>query len=261
MRRPTFIGALAVTAGLALGSAVPASAVTYRDTGEAPSTTTSVSLDGNEVTVATVSPDGSGHATVTTYVDRDEAVEATGRARRAGASRASYGTPDCAPYYGTASTACTGKWSYGAYNDPKVCAEDYTGSTWPVKDARLDWYQAPGIDLYYHYYDGCSSSYHPVWVYEGNFGTEWYGQTSYVWTSSTHVYRSSATISLNNQVTPNTYSARRKVACHELGHALGVGHNTSTSSCMVNGSNFATAQHPSSQDFTILTKLYPKPGT
>ena len=259
MRRPLTIGALAVATALSLGTSLPATAVSHRDGPGASKTTTTVAVDGNEVTVATVAPDGSGHATVTTFVSRRKADAASGRARRAGATLASVGTTDCAPFYGTASAACTGKWTYGAYNDPKVCAEDYTGTSWPVHDAQAEWYKAAGIDLYYHYFDGCSSSYHPVWVYEGNFGTDWYAQTYYVFTSSSHVYRKSATISLNNQITPKTYGARRSVACHELGHALGLGHNTSTASCMVDGPYFP--QHPTSQDFTILTKVYPKAGT
>lgn len=164
----------------------------------------------------------------------------------------------CSPFVGTAAAWCGHKWSYGPFNDPQVYYIDFTGNSWPVTDARIDWYQAPGIDAYYRYHTaGCpGGGRHCVNVREGRYGTDWYGLTEA--TTSNGYFVGTPTVKLNNQVTPNTYAARRSVACHEMGHALGMAHNNSTNSCM---SIPAFPQHPSSQDYSVLNKYYPKPGT
>ena len=165
----------------------------------------------------------------------------------------------CAPFVGTAAAWCGHKWAYGPFNDPQVYYIDFTGDSWPVTDARIDWYQAPGIDAYYRWHTlGCpGGGRHCVNVREGRYGTAWYGLTE-ANTSNGLFVDGSVTVYLNNQVTPNTYAARRSVACHEMGHALGMAHNNSTNSCM---SVPEFPQHPSSQDFSVLNQLYPKPGT
>lgn len=163
----------------------------------------------------------------------------------------------CAPFVGTAAAWCGHKWDYGPFNDPQVYFLDHTSDSWPVTDARVDWYQAPGIDAYYRWYTaGCpGGGRHCVNVYSGNYGTDWYGVTE---ATTSNGYFGTVTVKLNDQVTPNTYAARRSVACHEMGHALGLEANNSTNSCM---SDPEFPQHPSSDDFGVLNQLYPKPGT
>ncbi|MFJ8644837.1 hypothetical protein ACIRNI_01705 [Streptomyces sp. NPDC093546] len=173
--------------------------------------------------------------------------------------KAGIGTFGCAPYVGTASAWCGAKWAYGPFNDPQVYFLDHTSDSWPVTDARVDWYQAPGIDAYYRWHTaGCpGGGRHCVHVYSGSYGTDWYGVTE-ANTSGGYFVDGSVTVKLNDQVTPNTYAARRSVACHEMGHALGLDHNGSTNSCL---SVPEFPQHPSSDDFGVLNLLYPKPGT
>ena len=77
--------------------------------------------------------------------------------------------------------------------------------------------------------------------------------------SSAYFIDGKVTIYLNDRTTPNTYAARRSVACHEMGHALGMAHNLSLPSCMYGGPTFP--QHPTTDDFGVLNALYPKPGT
>ncbi|MER8039064.1 matrixin family metalloprotease [Streptomyces hydrogenans] len=174
------------------------------------------------------------------------------------AAAAGLGALGCSPVVGTASALCGAKWSYGAYNDPQVYFLDHTSDSWPVSDAQVDWYQSPGIDAYYRWYTaGCPSGRHCVHTYSGSYGTDWYGQTSYT-TSGGYFVDGSVVVRLNDQITPNTYAARRSVACHEMGHALGLDHNGSTNSCM---SVPEFPQHPSSQDYSVLNLLYPKAGT
>ncbi len=169
------------------------------------------------------------------------------------------GIAGCSPIVGTASAWCGHKWAYGPFNDPQVYFLDHSGDSWPVTDARVDWYQAPGIDAYYRWHTaGCpGGGRHCVHVYSGNYGTAWYGLTE-ASTSGGYFVDGSVTVKLNDQVTPNTYAARRSVACHEMGHALGLDHNGSTNSCL---SVPEFPQHPSSDDFAVLNQLYPKPGT
>ncbi|WP_187284642.1 matrixin family metalloprotease [Streptomyces sp. uw30] len=169
------------------------------------------------------------------------------------------GITGCAPVVGTASAWCGHKWDYGPFNDPQVYFLDHSGDSWPVTDARVDWYQAPGIDAYYRWHTaGCpGGGRHCVHVYSGSYGTDWYGVTE-ASSSGGYFVDGSVTVKLNDQVTPNTYAARRSVACHEMGHALGLDHNGSTNSCL---SVPEFPQHPSSDDFAVLNQLYPKPGT
>lgn len=175
-------------------------------------------------------------------------------------ARADVGIMACAPYVGTAAAWCGHKWAYGPFNDPQVYFLDHSGDSWPVSDARVDWYQAPGIDAYYRWYTaGCpGGGRHCVNVYSGSYGTAWYGRTSASTTSDGYFVDGSVKVELNDQVTPNTYAARRSVACHEMGHALGLDHNGSTNSCL---SVPEFPQHPSSDDFAVLNQLYPKAGT
>jgi len=171
----------------------------------------------------------------------------------------------CSPHIGTAWAECGAKWAYGPFNDPQVYFLDHSGDTWPVTDARVDWYQAPGIDAYYRYYTaGCpGGGRHCVNVYSGSYGQNGvYAETT--WRSSGGYFvDGSVQIKLNDSTTPRTYAARRSVACHEMGHALGLGHNDGTTSCIKTYLFQAPAfpQHPTANDFSVLKAVYPKPGT
>lgn len=171
----------------------------------------------------------------------------------------------CAPRVGTASALCGAKWTYGPFNDPQVYYLDHSGDSWPVTDARVDWYQAPGIDAYYRYYTaGCpGNGRHCVNVYSGAYGqTNYYAITTYR-TSGGYFVDGSVVIKLNDSTTPRGYTQHRSVACHEMGHALGLDHNTGTTSCIKTYLYQAPAwpQHPTSNDFSVLKALYPKAGT
>jgi predicted Zn-dependent protease len=51
----------------------------------------------------------------------------------------------------------------------------------------------------------------------------------------------------------------RGTTCHELGHALGLGHNSSTGSCLYASAVSGTdPQYPNSNDYnTLRYKIYP----
>ena len=161
--------------------------------------------------------------------------------------------------YGTARQWCGHAWAYNDYNDPQVYFLDHTPSGYPVTDAVADWYQSPGIDAYYRWYTaGCPntrvhcvsvSTYHPA--SSGEFGVTYWDPAQ-----PTRV-----TVQISDRLRNTTQG--RKSTCHELGHALALDHNASNGSCMFTGRAFQTGDsyRPSSQDFTVLSRIYPKPGT
>ena len=52
----------------------------------------------------------------------------------------------------------------------------------------------------------------------------------------------------------SSYSRRRNVVCHELGHALGLKHRSSSSSCLT--SSVTTQRHPDATDIKNLKIMY-----
>lgn len=169
--------------------------------------------------------------------------------------KSSAAAPAACLSYGSAREWCNHRWSYGAFNDPQVYFLDHTNSRWPVTNAVADWYKAVGIDAYYRWYTaGCPSGRHCVNVYNGGYGASgWYGLTT--WSPGT---QGPVTVKLNDHY-PLTANEHRTIACHELGHALSLDHATSTSSCMYSGTYISL--HPSSNDYSLLPRIYPKPGT
>ncbi|MFC0625395.1 hypothetical protein [Kribbella deserti] len=157
--------------------------------------------------------------------------------------------------YGTARQWCDHQWSYGGYNDPQVYFLDHTSSAWPVSASVTEWNKAVGIDSFYRYYTlGCPSGVHCVDVYNGAYGTTgWYGLTT--WTPGT---QGPVTVKLNDSYTL-TAAEHRTIACHELGHALSLNHNTATSSCLFSGTYVSLV--PNADDYKILPLIYPLAGT
>jgi hypothetical protein len=72
--------------------------------------------------------------------------------------------------------------------------------------------------------------------------------TGYAWYGSLH---------LNNRYLTSA-AVRHKTACHELGHARGLGHRRTGRTCMRDG--FATLYgHPDATDYANLRALYRRP--
>jgi hypothetical protein len=133
---------------------------------------------------------------------------------------------------------------------------DHTSSTWPITAVVPEWNLAHGIDSWYRWFtSGCpGNGTHCVNVYDRDYGsTGWYGRAVITYNSSTDTI-DSAYVQLNDHYS-GTAAEHRDTACQELGHTLGLGHNTSTSSCMY---EFRTSQQvPNSDDFDMLHGIYP----
>lgn len=157
----------------------------------------------------------------------------------------------------TAREWCGHRWALNGYEDPAVYFLDHTSSAWPVTASTTNWNQAQGIDSYYRWYtNGCpGGGTHCVHVYNGNYGaTGWVGLTSWPYDSTGDFDNTTnVTIKLNDYY-GGTAAQHRNTACHEMGHALGLDHNTSTGSCLYYART--STQYPNSDDFGILPLIY-----
>lgn len=154
--------------------------------------------------------------------------------------------------YGTSQTiACPApRWARNGFVNPRVYFYDQSSAAWPVGTAISRWNQSPKIAPRWAP-SGCpaEAGSHCVWVNSGGYGASgWLGRTMYSWNTSTlYFYDGTVGIQLNDYYVP---TSRTAVACHEVGHALGLGHAVSSSSCMI--SVDPTSNYPSSDDFWIL---------
>lgn len=180
-------------------------------------------------------------------------------------------------HYGTAQTFRCGsdstlthqvRWTDGCCAHPQVWFVDHTGANWPVDQSAYTWNQAVGVDSIY-VWGSCPgyANQHCVNVTDRNAGCSgWQGLTTLAWNTS--YYITSASVQLNDYngnctVNGVTYvyaknaNGYRQDACHEMGHALGMGHNSSTDSCIYGTIiNSAGALKPDGNDFTLIAKLY-----
>lgn len=160
------------------------------------------------------------------------------------------------------------RWADGCCRHPQVWFVDHTGAQWPVTNSTYEWNQAVGVDSLYVWAScpGYSGQY-CVNVTDTNAGCSgWQGLTSVSWNGS--YYMTGASVQLNDyngtcilggvtyDYSKNSYGYRQD-ACHEMGHALGMGHNSSTNSCLYGTIiDSSGAQLPDGNDFTLIAALY-----
>jgi hypothetical protein len=159
--------------------------------------------------------------------------------------------------WGTATTAFCPQieWATNGHEDPQVYFVDHTTAAWPVAAAVNVWNQAQSVDSLYRW-NVCptTAGAHCVHVNSANYGnTAWLGETTIRYDAARNMIDGSVEVRFNNfHVT--TAARKRKTVCHELGHVLGLGHNTSTTSCLVSGAH-DTAQ-PNADDYALVADIY-----
>jgi hypothetical protein len=149
------------------------------------------------------------------------------------------------------------RWYRGANAEVTVYLErTRVGATnWSyVKRAGAEWARSSRIRV--AFVTRCPSRWYCVKVYEGRSARSMAGwatlnydpKTNYAWYGSLH---------LNTRYLTSA-ATRRKTACHELGHAFGLGHRTSGATCMRDG--FGTMYgHPDAADYARLRAIYRRP--
>lgn len=195
-------------------------------------------------------------STITTEADAEHGPDAT-------TPRTLVPSNACAD--GTARALCGGgsdpvhpnlHWANEGYSHPQVRFNDHSGANWPTDAAVAKWNQAQGIDSHY-LYNNCpfQAGARCVDVQSANYGaTGWTGYTTYTYDSA-YNFTDNNTLTRLNDYYPHgsTGQTYRSVVQHELGHALGLGHNVSTTSCM-----YAPSQTdlPNTDDFDMLASIY-----
>jgi matrixin len=137
------------------------------------------------------------------------------------------------------------------HSQPVIWFVDRTDTTWPVSAAATEWDRSNQLTAGRQAECPDSRDYCPN-VHQVN-SPDYYGSTTYKLNSAgTHISRDQFFINLSNR-TP-VGSSRRAVACHELGHALGLDHRQPSNSCMRGGGEFHSL--PDSHDFNMLQAMY-----
>jgi hypothetical protein len=123
-----------------------------------------------------------------------------------------------------------------------------------VGRAVTEWNKTSGIDSIYRAAStGCDGApAHCVHVYSGNYGAGWTGRTSRTLNAAA-TYYSTAKVELNNYYS-GTEAQRWNTSCHELGHVLGLNHNTSTGSCMY--TSRTSQRYPNGDDYNLVERYY-----
>jgi hypothetical protein len=152
---------------------------------------------------------------------------------------------------------CFVRWSYNGAVRPIINFVDHSSSAWPVGRAVTVWNKTSGIDsIYRTATTGCDGApVHCVHVYSADYGANGSQAETNRTFNAAHTYYASATVKLNNHYS-GSETTNWSTACHELGHVLGLGHNTSTSSCTYYMGVSNRSKYPLGNDYDLLERYY-----
>jgi hypothetical protein len=140
---------------------------------------------------------------------------------------------------------------------------DYSGPSWPVGTANADWDQADNIDSDWVVADDNSTcgndcvKVQSLMPADDPLGLMLGGCSGYYgyWTNhnpnSNNHWTDDNKVRFNKSCNDKPYSWRRAMVCQELGHALGLDHESSTESCMYQQPAPAAAT-PRAHDYGML---------
>jgi hypothetical protein len=159
------------------------------------------------------------------------------------------------------------RWANNGWSDPQVYFRDWTPANWPVDVSVYEWNKAVGVDSYYIWHTtacpSTSTGKHCVNVYDATCPVPGLankvGCTDYRITSGNLFIDGSVKVYLNTALDGNGED-NRGTACHELGHALGVGHNQGekSTSCLAMTKPGPDNKYPSVEDYGLLKcRVYP----
>lgn len=134
---------------------------------------------------------------------------------------------------------------------------DDTGPEWPVLSQAIAWDGASNVDGIYSSSSASCTSGHCVTVREAPLGgcDGTLGDTHFDYYSSGHFIPNSVYIRIDQDCSGLSSTRRRELACHEMGHSLGLDHRpASSSSCMTIASMNSRVQN--AHDYAQLAAMY-----
>ncbi len=146
-------------------------------------------------------------------------------------------------------------WSRSGTTLTQAYFVDYTGPRWPVGRSVSKWNESTKVKSYYQTTtSGCSSaSVNCIGVYEYTQVDGDYGYAELAWDADAHFIEGRVKVHLNNAI-KTTAADDRMTVCHELGHALGLAHWNSSTSCM--WQDGYELMYPNKHDYDRLATVY-----
>lgn len=130
-----------------------------------------------------------------------------------------------------------------------VYVVNHAGSGWPVAVATWEWNRGGVVHLVR--VPSCTGTGCLTISRGGCTQSNYDGQTFVV---ARHGYLLAANVSLCSRALGDSYAKRREIVIHELGHALGLNHDTRTTSIMWPWTHAQYA--PSAYDYRLVARLY-----
>lgn len=129
-----------------------------------------------------------------------------------------------------------------------IYVNDHTGPYWPVGRSSSSWNYGGSVRLIYG--RSCRAGYPCIHVYSKWSSSAYIGTVYYAYSNGI-IY--SAKITMNRRFNSSSYWLRKGATVHELGHAIGLNHDTYKTSVMYYR---VSRSSPSSYDYGVVRREY-----